>query len=166
MIDPGAIEKWTLVVSSGDQEQLTALWAELAPTVQKLAEEWLVKSLRRVPDDSVDSSRVREFLAQLKNGELRLRGGDELWRLIAAAALSRMESAETVRDATEFSAQMVRACKALLDELADADMESVALFKLSGNTNDEIAKSKNCTRRTIQRMLKLIRDIWESQIAL
>jgi hypothetical protein len=166
MIDVGIIEKWTLSVSSGEQEQLNALWAELMPFVQELAEEWLEKSLRRVPDDSVDSSLLRDFLEQLKNGELRFRGSDELWRLIASAALRRLEAGDGVGNSTEFSAQMARASKTLLDELADADMESVALFKLNGNTNDEIARSKNCTRRTIQRMLKLIRDIWEGHIGL
>ena len=59
---------------------------------------------------------------------------------------------------------MVQVIRPLLDELADADLESAALLKLTGSTNDEIASHMSCTRRTVQRLLKLIRDICESRI--
>jgi DNA-binding CsgD family transcriptional regulator len=39
----------------------------------------------------------------------------------------------------------------------------VALMKLEGLTNDEIAGRLGYSRRTIQRMLSLIRDVWGSE---
>ncbi|MDA0588759.1 MAG: ECF-type sigma factor [Planctomycetota bacterium] len=143
---------------------MDSLWAEFTPILEQLAEEWLSKSLQRAELDQVaDSSPVKSLHLQLKNGELRFRGSDELWRLVAAVALSRLPDSE-IESSMKFASQMVQVIRPLLDELADADLESAALLKLTGSTNDEIARHMSCTRRTVQRLLKLIRDICESQI--
>ena len=41
---------------------------------------------------------------------------------------------------------------------------SLALWKLEGYTNDEIAGLMGYTRRTIQRMLAVIRQSWEAAV--
>ena len=164
MVNPSAVRKWTLAVTAGDRGELDSLWAEFTPILEQLAEEWLSKSLQRAELDQVaDSSPVKSLHLQLKNGELRFRGSDELWRLVAAVALSRLPDSE-IESSMKFASQMVQVIRPLLDELADADLESAALLKLTGSTNDEIARHMSCTRRTVQRLLKLIRDICESQI--
>jgi phosphoglycolate phosphatase-like HAD superfamily hydrolase len=48
----------------------------------------------------------------------------------------------------------------LLSKLNDPNLEKVVIWKLDGHTNDEIAIRLNRTRRTVQRMLDLIRVIW------
>lgn len=57
---------------------------------------------------------------------------------------------------------MSEQCEALLHLLDDPELESLAVWKLEGYTNDEIAVRMGYTRRTVQRMLALIRQIWES----
>lgn len=164
MVNPSAVGKWALAVNAGDQRELNSLWAEFTPSLQQLAEEWLAKSLpRTAPDDGTGLLPFESLISQLKNRELRFRGGDELWRLIGVVTLSRIPDAEIERS-IKIASQMVHVIRPLLDELADADLESVALLKLKGSTNDEIAAVLNCTRRTIQRLLKLVREIWEGQI--
>ena len=57
-------------------------------------------------------------------------------------------------------AAMTKECQRLLGVLGDKELEGVALMKLEGYTNDEIAEMLGCTRRTVQRMLALIRRLW------
>jgi DNA-directed RNA polymerase specialized sigma24 family protein len=47
-----------------------------------------------------------------------------------------------------------------LDSLPSAELRSVALWKLEGYTNDEIAEKLSCVRRSVERKLELIRGLW------
>jgi DNA-directed RNA polymerase specialized sigma24 family protein len=58
-------------------------------------------------------------------------------------------------------AMMTEQCQLLLELLNDPELESVALARLAGQTNDEIAQEMGYTRRTIQNMLCVIRQRWE-----
>ena len=50
----------------------------------------------------------------------------------------------------------------LLQSLEDPALQLVVLWKLEGLTNSEISELSGCTRQTIQRRLRLIREIWEN----
>jgi hypothetical protein len=39
----------------------------------------------------------------------------------------------------------------------------VAQWKLEGYTNDEIAARLGCVRRSVERMLQLIRHLWQEE---
>jgi len=60
----------------------------------------------------------------------------------------------------EFAALMAEQCRFLLERLDDAGLQSLALAKMEGATNDEIAVRNACSVRTVERRLRLIRDIW------
>jgi DNA-directed RNA polymerase specialized sigma24 family protein len=62
----------------------------------------------------------------------------------------------------EFIAEMAEQCHRLLGRLDDETLRSVVVWKLEGYTNEEIAAKLHCVPRTIERKLRLIRDIWES----
>ena len=123
-----------------------------------------------------------------------LRGADELWRLLAVITLRRQsgskhdsltETGDEARSADagsqlpispvassdQFVAdealalQMAQECRHLLRILADTNLESIVLAKLDGLTNEAIATELKLTRRTIQRMIKLIRNIWQDELA-
>jgi DNA-directed RNA polymerase specialized sigma24 family protein len=51
-------------------------------------------------------------------------------------------------------------CQAMLKALRDPALEAVVLLKLEGYSNVEIAEKMKYSRRTIQRMLELVKDIW------
>ena len=57
------------------------------------------------------------------------------------------------------SAEVALEYEFLISKLNHCDLEKVALLKLEGFTNDEIATKICRTRRTVQRMLELIREI-------
>jgi DNA-directed RNA polymerase specialized sigma24 family protein len=61
-----------------------------------------------------------------------------------------------------FAAQVAEECRRLLDALGDESLRLVALARMEGYTNDEIAERLGCARRTVARRLDLIRKTWLS----
>jgi len=64
----------------------------------------------------------------------------------------------------QLAAEMAEQCHRLLALLRDADLQSIALLKMEGYTNDEIAGKFDCVRSTVQRKLNLIRSRWEQEV--
>ena len=65
----------------------------------------------------------------------------------------------------ELAAQMAEDCRRLLERLDDAALQALALLKMEGYTNDELAARLDCGRRTVERKLRLIRQIWAEEVA-
>lgn len=64
----------------------------------------------------------------------------------------------------EFSLQLAEELERLLALLNDSNLRSVALWKMEGYTSAEIAPKLNCTVRTVERKLRLIRQLWEGPL--
>ncbi|MBI5759607.1 MAG: RNA polymerase subunit sigma-70 [Planctomycetales bacterium] len=62
------------------------------------------------------------------------------------------------------AAEVVEQCRHLLDKLQDDTLRTVALRKLEGYTNVEIAGLLNCSVAKVERKLKLIRGLWEGEM--
>lgn len=141
-------------------------------------------------EEDVALSAFAGFCRALQTGAFAdLQGRDELWRLLTQitlnkarerarreSALKRGGAARPVSlDDTDAPAldelacpvappdllvAMTDECQRLMAALGDPELETVALMKLEGYTNEEIAEQLGCTRRTVQRMLSLIRQAW------
>ena len=61
----------------------------------------------------------------------------------------------------EFAEQIVNNCEELLGRLDDHTLNQIAVLKLEGFTNEEIAERTGCALRSVERKLKRIRAIWE-----
>ncbi len=61
----------------------------------------------------------------------------------------------------EFALEVAEQCQRLLDDLPDEDLRRIAVWKMEGHLNDEIAAELQCATRTVERKLRLIRSIWE-----
>jgi DNA-directed RNA polymerase specialized sigma24 family protein len=61
----------------------------------------------------------------------------------------------------EFAAEVAEECRRLLDLLGDAELRSIAVWKMEGDTNDDIAARLGCAPATVERRLALIRRTWE-----
>ncbi len=61
----------------------------------------------------------------------------------------------------EFAAEVAEQCQRLLDDLPDNDLRRVAVRKMEGHSNEDIAAELQCAARTIERKLRLIRSIWQ-----
>jgi DNA-directed RNA polymerase specialized sigma24 family protein len=58
---------------------------------------------------------------------------------------------------------MAEECRRLLDGLGDDALREVAVARMEGYTNDEIADRLGCARRTVARRLDLIRKTWMTE---
>jgi RNA polymerase sigma factor (sigma-70 family) len=112
---------------------------------------------------------------------LRLTGRDDLWRLLATRTISRaidlmrrhrpgeVPSDEDVeqllaREPTpEQAAQMADECRRLLDLLDEPQLRQIALWKVEGYTNEEIAERLDCVTRTVERKVSRIRLLWKHE---
>src|SRR5215471_1494807 len=76
------------------------------------------------------------------------------------AALEQIEGPEPT---PAFAVQVAEECRRLLERLDSPELRSVALRKVEGYGNEEIAAQLGCGLRTVERRLRLIRSIWEQE---
>jgi DNA-directed RNA polymerase specialized sigma24 family protein len=98
----------------------------------------------------------------------RKRGGNAVLDEAALAALadsvSRAVGLEQLIDrepTPEFAAQLAEEYERLLAGLPDAELRSVAQWKLEGYTNEEIGAKLGCALRSVERKLRVIRTLWD-----
>jgi DNA-directed RNA polymerase specialized sigma24 family protein len=112
---------------------------------------------------------VRKAVALRRYEARQKRGGAPLGEATAAGSLSReAEDADVEqilgREPTpEFAAQVAEECQRLLGLLQDAGLRDLALRKMEGYTNDELAVQRGCVPRTIERKLRVIRKLWSQE---
>ena len=71
-----------------------------------------------------------------------------------------LEDIATEGDDPELLMLMAEQYQRLLQRLNDAELERVAIAKMEGYTNQEIGERLGYSRRTVQRMLNLIKQLW------
>ena len=64
----------------------------------------------------------------------------------------------------EFAAMMADECRRLLEKLDDPQLRELAVAKMEGYNNEEIARRFECSLRTVERRLRLIRKEWKHEI--
>lgn len=64
----------------------------------------------------------------------------------------------------EFAAEVAEQCERLLQQLPSADLVELAIMKMEGYTNEEIAAKWGRAERTVERKLQLIRQIWGQEL--
>jgi DNA-directed RNA polymerase specialized sigma24 family protein len=105
--------------------------------------------------------------ARLKRGggrvvsEVVVFGGDAT---LADGPLGGLEQVAAAGPTPEFAAMMAEECRSLLDALDDDALRQVALSRMEGYNNDEIADQLGCARRTVARRLELIRKLWLARV--
>jgi DNA-directed RNA polymerase specialized sigma24 family protein len=84
--------------------------------------------------------------------------------LLGDASASGQGLAQVVGEAPtpDFAAMVAEQCRNLLAPLDD-ELRDVALAKMQGYTSEEIAERLGCSLSTVERGLRLIRKIWQTQ---
>jgi DNA-directed RNA polymerase specialized sigma24 family protein len=95
----------------------------------------------------------------------RKRGGGAGPGTLSAAGHEEADIEQVIcREPTpEFAAQVAEECRRLLDRLGDHELQAVALWKMEGYTNGEIAGRLACGLRSVGRKLRVIRGVWEQE---
>lgn len=103
--------------------------------------------------------RKHERAAKRGGGQVR---GDSAFRAGTAASSPDLGIAQVVDSGPtpEFVALIAEESERLLEQLGDDTLREVALLKMEGYTNEEIAERLGCVVRTVERKLQGIRIIW------
>jgi DNA-directed RNA polymerase specialized sigma24 family protein len=105
----------------------------------------------------------RKVIDQVERRNTAKRGGNHRQ---VDGGMDKLASPGLTPDATALLGDQ---CRLLLDALSREDpsdrrhLRMIALWKLEGFTNEEIAKQIGCALRTVANRLELIRKIWESE---
>jgi DNA-directed RNA polymerase specialized sigma24 family protein len=188
----GSVTRWIHALCAGDADGAQHLWERYFGRMVELARDKLRASDRRVSDEEdVALSAFHSFCLAAAEGRFpRLANRDDLWQVLVvltarkAIDQRRYDSRKRRSDAATrglddaaletiigsdpdpaFAALVADEFRALLERLGDPDLRQIALRKMEGYTNEEIAAERNCTVRTIGRRLALIRDLWEGDEA-
>ena len=108
----------------------------------------------------------RKAMAQIRHLERRKRGGglvlneSELPDAEPSGAVGFLERVVGQDPTPEFAVLVAEQYQRLLDVLGDEMLRQVAVWRMEGYTNDEVAGRLGCARRTVARQLALIRKIW------
>ena len=64
----------------------------------------------------------------------------------------------------QFAVMLIDDCHQALARLEDPELQDLALAKMKGYTNEETARQRGCSVRTVERRLHLIRKKWEREL--
>jgi DNA-directed RNA polymerase specialized sigma24 family protein len=194
MTSEGSVSRWIEVLKGGDATAAQPLWERYFHRLVGLARTKLPEGRRRAADEEdVALSAFQSFFRGAEAGRFpQLADRDDLWRLLVT--LTARKAYDQVRDEnrlkrgggavlgqsaaelefewfvsqepTPESAVMIgEECRRLLTELTTDELRSIALWKMEGFTNQEIAEKLDCALSTVERKLQRIRAQWEEETA-
>jgi DNA-directed RNA polymerase specialized sigma24 family protein len=103
----------------------------------------------------------RKALDQAQRERRQKRGGGKVFGTSdPAVADGMLRSLADGEPTPEFAALMADECRLLLGRLRDDSLREVALLRMDGHTNEEVAGRLGCSLRTVARKLELIRRTW------
>jgi DNA-directed RNA polymerase specialized sigma24 family protein len=183
-----SVTRWIAQLRAGDQAAADPLWQRYFEQLVVLARGRLLRAPRRAADEEdVALSAFHSFCRAAEDGRFaKLNDRNDLWRLLVV--LTTRKAAHLLRDGRrlkrggghaaendvdldlivgespepEFVAEAAEECRRLLCRLDDP-LRSIAIWKMEGYTNEEIAARLSCVPRTVERKLRLIRAIWENE---
>jgi DNA-directed RNA polymerase specialized sigma24 family protein len=166
------------------------LWGRYFGALVRLARTRLPGTARRAADEEdIALSALDSFCRGEAAGRFPdLEGRDDLWRLLATITLRKVRDAIEyegrkkrgsgrpgdaavaldelfARDPSpEVAAQFADLLSHLIGRLDDGVMRRLAVLKLEGHTEEEMAAALGVSPRTVRRKLDLIRRLWEQEV--
>jgi RNA polymerase sigma factor (sigma-70 family) len=183
MASQGSVTQWISDIKAGRMHAAEQLWGRYFQRLVQLARTRL-QNLRRAAADEEDVAlnAFDSFCRGAEQGRFeKLFDRSDLWQLLAVITVRKAidlrrrekEPAESEPDleqvlsrepTPEMASETADECRRLFDVLGDPELRAIALWKLDGETNEEIAARLGCVVRTVERRLSVIRSIWEAEI--
>lgn len=188
MSPSGSVTAWIAGLKAGDAAAVEPLWGRYFARLVGFARRKLAASPQRLADgEDVALSAFSSLCRGAAEGRFpRLTDRDDLWPLLVV--LTARKSVDLLRSehrakrrgncgevtpetlagiqeivsqdpSPEFVASLNDYCDWLLSQL-DEGPRAVALLKLEGFSNQEVAARLGCGIRTVERRLELIRRVW------
>jgi len=188
--DKGSVSGWVSQLQAGDTSAAQRLWQRYFHRMVRLARARLRAAGIRSEEEDVALSAFASFCRAAEQQRFpQLANRDDLWRLLVMLTARKvwhrrrldqsqkrgggrarsqdfeLELDEIVgREPTpEFAAEVAEELQSRLASLKKAGLVAIALHKLDGHTNDEIAEQLGCARSTVERRLRLIRMHWSEE---
>ena len=187
------ITAWIDGVRSGDSFAAERLWSAYFDRLTRVAARQLDGARKSARDEEdVALSAFKSFCLAAREGRFeQLVDRESLWPLLVSITAhksvdairheNRKKRGGTVRSdeglsaiefldrgpTPEFTAQLSEQFNVLLrrlDETGDDKLKAIAIGKMAGESTVDIAKQLDCTRRTIERKLQLIRQMMTEQL--
>jgi DNA-directed RNA polymerase specialized sigma24 family protein len=98
-----------------------------------------------------------------REGRLK-RGGGEVRGDSAAGSGQGWAAIAGDEPTPELAAQAIEEYQRLLGQLSDDGLRAIAVWKMEGYTNQEIAERLGCAVPTVERRLRLIRKTWSAEM--
>ena len=188
------VTRWLAGVRRGEAAATEGLWSVYFRRLRGLARRLLVGRVRRTCDgEDVAASVFRSFYDRARAGEFsRLGGRGDLWALlaaltsnkcvdrmrregrakrggrVAAVGLSRVGDVVGRAEGPEGRAELADLRERFflaLDGCEDPALRRIVQWKLEGESIEEIAQRLGCVRRTVERKVRLIQEVWETEVA-
>ena len=184
----GSITRWIADLRRGDDAAAGGLWAAYFARMVAAAGRKLAAAGRAADDEDAALSAFKSFCLGAKAGRFpQLTDRDNLWPLLLA--LTAHKCVDQVRHATrlkrggpagtvaadldlvtsreptpellaEVNDRLVELL-ARLDGTGDPTLRRVAVWKLEGESADDIAARLGCSRRTVERKLAVVEAVWD-----
>jgi RNA polymerase sigma factor (sigma-70 family) len=175
---------WLIVLKGTDDRvamdaAARVLWERYFDQLVRLARRWLRNSRPGIDDaEDVALSAIKSFCHRAAEGKFpRLDDRHDLWRILVtiaarkAAATYRHKSPSTGDDellnqvigrepSPELAAEVAEQIRRLLLALPNESYRTIALKKLEGCTNAEIAEDLGCSTKNVEYKLRNIRATW------
>jgi DNA-directed RNA polymerase specialized sigma24 family protein len=185
------ITLWLQQLKAGDPQAAQPLWEKYFRRLVGLARVRLGSLPRGVADEEdVALSAFDSFCRRAAEGRFpRLDDRDDLWQVLVLIATRKAQDLREyeqrakrnwhrrqpleAEDASEpfgaepdpaEAAQVAEETARLLGLLPDELMRNIAVRKLEGYTNKEIAGLLRCSLATVERRLPVIRELWEREL--
>jgi DNA-directed RNA polymerase specialized sigma24 family protein len=193
MPSDGSVTRLIVMLKEGNRAASQQLWEVYFARLVGLARARLRGIPGRVADEEdVALSAFDSFYRRAEQGQFpRLEDREDLWQLLFVLTVRKainlvnyqgrksrgggqvqsltdldLAGAEAIFGAEpspELAAQMTEECQRLLARLPDESLRTVALWKMEGYTNAEIAARLGCVPQTVERKLRSIRNIWSDE---
>jgi DNA-directed RNA polymerase specialized sigma24 family protein len=190
---PGSISLCLAMLKKGDQAAAQTLWAAYFQRLVGLARSRLQGLHRGGGDEEdIALSALKSLLVRAERGEFpQLADRDDLWQLLyvitvrkaitlakreralrrgggAVCYLSEFEGTELegavdAEPNPDLALQVAEECRRLLDLLADETLSRIALWKMEGYTNKEVARKLGVVEQTVERKVRRIRELWSAR---
>jgi RNA polymerase sigma factor (sigma-70 family) len=188
--DSHSVTRWIECLKDNDPRAAGALWERFVERMLAVARRRLGNAPRRVADEEdVVLAAFERFHHGVRQGRFpRLKDRDDLWAILftlttrhaarqirdqhrdkrgegkvrGGSALETVEPADDTPTPAEALLLQERLAR-LLDALGDDGLRQIALARMEGYSNAEIAGQIGRSEVTVERRLRLIREIWQQQ---
>jgi DNA-directed RNA polymerase specialized sigma24 family protein len=189
-----SVSRWIKGLKTGDESAVRELWLSYFGKLVSLARKHLRGTNRSFADeedvalsafdsfcraaeddrfpqlnDRQDLWQLLVLITQRKTRDLheyhsRQRRDTRLTQSLAADGSDAGMAPQSRETAPDFAAEMAEQVEHLLELLKSDDLRRVALWKMEGYTNGEIAAQFGCVERTIERKLWIIKQVWGAEV--